>query len=57
MMSSLLVKLVFGEASTQRLVVAQFWLTQSLVNPFHANIPFLYPLKTSENIGHWREKG
>ena len=38
------------------------------INPFHANVPFLYPLKMSENqrfsdifedmeIGHWREKG
>ena len=38
------------------------------MNPFHFNVPFLYPLKTSENqrfltftgvvkIGHWREKG
>ena len=42
------------------------------INPFHAIVPFLYPLKTSENLlfsdvfrgggggiemGHWREKG
>ena len=36
------------------------------MNPFDANVPFLYPLKTSENprffslgieMGHWREKG
>ena len=38
------------------------------INPFHANVPFLHPLKMSENqtfsdifldmeIGHWREKG
>ena len=26
-------------------------LTQRHVNPFKANVPFLYPLKTSENFG------
>ena len=35
-------------------------ITTKWINPFHANVPFLYPLKTfSEGmeIGHWREKG
>ena len=41
---------------------------QHMHYPFYANVPFLYPLKTSETkgfltfsggieIGHWREKG
>ena len=41
---------------------------KSLINPFHANVPFLYPLETLESLwfsdvfrgmemGHWREKG
>ena len=25
--------------------------TNEWINPFHANVPFLYPLKTSENQG------
>ena len=32
--------------------VTQFYITARSIriNPFHTNVPFLYPLKTSENL-------
>ena len=30
-----------------------FSFNKNCINPFHANVPFLYLLKMSENLWHW----
>ena len=50
---------VFRGDGVQNEIIGQKW-----VNPFHTNVPFLYPLKTfgfltfsgGLEIGHWRKK-
>ena len=53
---------------TYSLITVLHYLSNFRIKPFHANVPFLYPLKTSENLlfsdasrgiemEHWREKG
>ena len=48
----------FFKGRLPQILLGPFWNTLShflayesawIINPFHANVPFLYPLKTSEN--------
>ena len=57
----------FYKISKNTFPTEHLWATFSVlgINPFHANVPFLYPMKTfgfptfsgTLEMGHWREKG
>ena len=46
----------YDEAFVQKQLVAKRTFRKKLLNPFVPNAPFLYPLKTSENLREDRKR-